>query len=151
MSNNTWKEEFYPIKASDRSLKTNLMRVQHSLQKWRGLRKEELERHGIVPVTNFKLQTKQGGDFVLHIDDRSCALCERYSYNNQCQSCPLSRVRSGYSCDSSKPNEDMPPWRAWSFDQNPEPMIAVLEKAEKALLREQARCKRAKDRDIGAA
>ena len=146
MSKKSWLKEFYPIHAEDSSLKTNLMRVQHSLRKWRGLRKEELKRHGITVVDDRMLQTKRTGNFVLMVDDRSCALCDRHAsfglFGGGCESCPLTRVRSGHRCDRGRLSEDQAPWHAWTYDQNPEPMIAALEKAEAALLREQARRKK---------
>lgn len=142
MSSKSWLSEFYPVEADDGSLKTNLQRVQHSLQKWRGLRKEELKRHNIKVVDDCRLYTKRTDNFVLQVNADSCALCMKYGDAWYCSGCPLTRVRAGSPCDKGRLSEDQAPWRAWTYDQNPEPMIAALEKAEAALLREQARRKK---------
>lgn len=146
MSKMSWLAEFYPIDANAEALRTNLQRVRHSLQKWRGLRKEALKKHNIVVRdAGGALYTKRTDNFVLEIDSRSCALCVKH-YNDwrmrTCASCPLARTRAGHPCDTTKKGENESPWRAWVQEQNPEPMIAALEKAEAALLREQARRKK---------
>lgn len=47
MSLKTWMEEFYPSDATD-AISSDLEAIEHSLQKWKGAVKENVERHGLV-------------------------------------------------------------------------------------------------------
>lgn len=136
MSLQTWKEEFYPIaakameklKASD-----DLSLLNHSLKKWIGLRKENLEKHGIIYSKSMNA-LYNSEDFIgtigassISINGSSCSLCQRYG--NSCHSCPLKESR-GTSCDADI-EETLSPWGEWIFNENPEPMILALQEAIK--------------------
>lgn len=142
MSLHPWKEEFYPVPADDPSIKTNLQAVQHSLQKWRGLRPDVLVAYGVMVTPRGHLQADTT---YLGIDSDSCALCIRHDDGRRpgaCQTCPLSRERSGKRCDERRRDELLSsPWRLWVADHNPEDMIRWLEKAEATLLKDQQRGK----------
>ena len=123
MSVETWKEEFYP---------TNVESVPpeqaaaHSLQKWKGFRKENLEKHNVTFNGNVL-----GGDGRFYFDGTTCALCLHFQYNG-CFRCPLAIVRadkqSDYiACDETRIDEHTSPWHA-RYD-TPDPMIKWLEKA----------------------
>ena len=124
MSLKTWMAEFYPAPARD-ALKEQA--VEHSLRKWIGLRKENLERHGIVDAEPYSIGT-------MHIDASSCALCKHYwSLNDEhaCVMCPLAIVRGGVSCDCPTAEEGLSgPLSVWRSRCDPEPMIAWLKKAK---------------------
>lgn len=143
MSLETWKAEFYPIPAADGSIKTNLQAVQHSLKKWKGLWKDNIQKHGIG-ITGYG-NIEDVTDY-LAIDADSCALCVKH-YNDVrvgCAACPLSRVRSGVRCDARKKGESDSPFTQWAMHHNPSLMIHWLQKAEAALLKDQQRKKNAR-------
>lgn len=118
MSLETWKAEFYPVEAisvpEDQA-------VEHSLQKWYGLRKENLKRHG-VRHTGVNITDDAGKQ--LAINGHSCALCRHHP---ECTGCPLVRVH-GVPCDE---DGDMPlsPYVRFIDAGDPEPMIEILELA----------------------
>lgn len=123
MSLKTWKEEFYPIRAKHVSEEEDA--VEHSLRKWIGLRKENLDKHristGWIGISD--------GDEYVYIDSSTCALCQRYFDDeavNECASCPLFDLL-GKRCD----NGDDSPFVIWGEYENPEPMIAALEQLVK--------------------
>lgn len=122
MSLKTWKEEFYPIDAEYVSEEDA---VEHSLRKWIGLRKENLDKHRIsTGWTGIS-----DGDEDVYIDSSTCALCQRYFDDeavNECASCPLFDLL-GKRCD----NGDDSPFVIWGEYENPEPMIAALEQLVK--------------------
>jgi len=113
-----WLYLYYPFPASDCPKEKAL---EHSLQKWRGLRKEVLDEHGLWAST---CQVEDAeGQRVLEINTESCALCLYYREGYlHCPNCPIAEVTrccTGYSL----------PWRAWMGDRDPEPMIRALEAA----------------------
>ena len=124
MSLDTWKAEFYPIPAS---ACPPGQAVEHSLRKWRGLRKENLERHGI----------ERDGRFIgieFRIGDETCALCRIYydhkaAYRDACNDCPIHQL-TGARCDSSGSPYDSfgSPYDSFVTNGDPEPMIALLER-----------------------
>ena len=117
MSLNTWKEEFYPVKADDKKAQRSWMSaVKHSLQKWKGLRAENLKKHEC---------------YAPRVDSESCALCRRVSMIHGsiiCQACPLFR-HLGNPCDSG----GMAPFMKFIYDDDPEPMIKALEETQRKL------------------
>ena len=122
MSLESWKQEFYPVEARD-VLKASA--IGHSLQKWKGLRSENIRKHE-VPVRSWR-----NNNFVC---GASCALCTHYLEPARpplprCTECPLYKLRGGYPCDFETPSEILSPYSAWTDDSDPEPMIALLEQA----------------------
>lgn len=150
MSIKTWLAEFYPVDADAAMGMTNLQAVQHSLRKWIGLRKKNMAAHkcaiaegyypkAVTPKSHSKLLAKPYD--ILRIDSGSCALCVKHSDTWLCRTCPLARARGGVQCDKMSRSERKKadgvgaPWHAWIDDLNPEPMIALLEKAEATLIK----------------
>ena len=141
MSVKSWLQEFYPVDCDDASIKTNLQAVQHSLQKWRGLTPEQLQKHRVnVNQGNGwrsgrLLSGRSNGG--LRINDQSCSLCQKHSYSDNCKACPISRV-TGRRCDQKTydPTKDVwkSPWHEFQDNCNPAPMIAVLERTKAHLL-----------------
>ena len=106
MSLQSWKKEFYsPISKTNK--KNSL---QHSLTKWIGLRKENLEKHEVEYNPDFVDITYK--ESVLRIDASSCALCKNY---DTCDECPLNDCQNEY--------------KAFVKTSNPEPMVAFIQKA----------------------
>ena len=98
--------------------------------KWDGLRRENLDRHGL---SNDKpLILKDANDDTFNVNSLSCALCMRNDDN--CSKCPMTAARLGVPCDQYTCDEVLSPWDAWFKDGDPEPMIKALKLKEKALL-----------------
>lgn len=129
MSLKSWKAEFYPVEASEVSVKDALA---HSKRKWEGLRRENLERHGLELEGGRLVASSVGTLFFIASD--SCALCHYFlensrvrRYQQRCANCPLRMVR-GEPCDAPSHNSPSP-W--WSFisENDPLPMIALIDEA----------------------
>lgn len=129
MSIKSWKEEFITHTGN---LSTD------GKNKWIGVRKENLERHGLRQVRLLVLSKGKPThtvDQLSSFDLRKCGLCQKHykCVASRCAKCPLSIVRNGYACDEITPAEDIKgifsPWDA-AIDGDPEPIIKWLEKAE---------------------
>lgn len=115
MSLKTWKEEFYPIPSDEVSESQALA---HSLRKWEGLRKENLEKHGVGSSASGVMEFFI--DF-LPIDSSTCALCHYHVDSVRCVTCPLVKLTRGGNCDSA--------YVLWSHAGDPEPMIELIKLA----------------------
>lgn len=152
MSMQSWKNEFYPISASEAAeyfrngdLSEHDV-TEHSLRKWRGLRPENLAKHGIVRSTSAGScigdpSEKPGGVMLdwFGVDAGTCSLCQVYDpeevYDEvsgdcvvECNDCPLFLSRGKVSCDSRMRGEERSPYWDFVTHGDPEPMIAALEK-----------------------
>lgn len=116
MSAETWRAEFYPIEARECPKEKA---VEHSLQKWKGLRKESLEEHELekspIKVTGGTCSLCQ------HYDSSEGVTNEDFAIGRTCPQCPLQIIDK--NCD-----EKDSPWDK-RLEDGPEPMIAALEKA----------------------
>jgi len=87
----SWTSEFYPINASD-ACHSDIQALEHSLQKWIGLRKENLEKHGWL---------RKWGLAPIEVYSSTCALCQRHCENDTigatCKTCPL-YIERGAKC-----------------------------------------------------
>ena len=125
MSKETWKKEFYPTPPS---LCVGVGEaVFHSLRKWIGFRPENLKRHSIT------------GDDLPDMDmysSGSCALCCRFDdfncFDDCSDECPLALARDGVRCIDVLKGVDgeLSPYDAQLLNDDPEPMICWLEKAQ---------------------
>lgn len=117
MSLATWTAEFYPVPADQVPAEEA---VAHSLRKWRGLTKENLERHGgEINLCDAKFGTER-----IAIDVSTCALCIHYYNDGSCWKCPLKRLL-GKKC--FRRGE---PYHKWGCTGDPLPMIRALEACE---------------------
>jgi hypothetical protein len=126
----SWKAEFYPVEAKDCPKEKA---ISHSLVKWRGLRPEALKRHNLKTERYFGVPCLVDGPAFFFVNADTCALCVSYYDEEEedgaaCEKCPLALARDGVPCTSTADNEDVSPYGAWD-DNDPEPMIAALEKA----------------------
>lgn len=138
MSLATWRAEFYPIPASE-ATESDTVAVEYSLVKWRGLRPEALERHG-VGLYGMSVREPDGESDDLParfpVDGNTCALCQKHNkldvnYATTCAGCPIVAVREGVPCDSREAiDKALSPWLEFTKRQNSEPMIQWLEKAK---------------------
>ncbi len=131
MSADTWRQEFYPCDPNP--LMSRLAAIQHSLKKWQGLRTRSLLDHGI-------------GSPPIMINGTSCSPCIKYrddsgEYDEEaseesefdghpCVLCPLYGALGQRACDHDVEceSEERAPFHVWREDNDPEPMIAALEK-----------------------
>jgi hypothetical protein len=132
MSIESWKEEFYPVTAKEIAEHgTEQELIEHSLKKWNGLTKENLEKHQLTKKF-FSISDNKGKYF--SADGGSCALCQKY--DDICSDCPLSKVRDNIECsaetDEEEENGQRSPWFEWTTNNNPEYMIYWLNKAKEA-------------------
>lgn len=121
MSIKTWKKEFYPTKPNKRMSKKDA--ILHSIKKWEGLTKENIEKHGLE-VWFGDLLDDDFNEF--EINEYSCSLCVKYLTRHftliNCYKCPLYK-KLGFSCGHGKITDG---WIKWEFDNNPDLMIKNL-------------------------
>lgn len=135
MSLQTWKDEFYPIEATE-TLKENA--VQHCLTKWQGLASENLAKHR-VELNNAAWVVDQKESATMDrvvINGSTCALCHHYLIEDSgyeesfCEMCPLYKARGDVACDKERDDEPAAPWYAFRDDHpQVQPMIYWLHKA----------------------
>jgi len=127
MSIKSWKEEFYPVPAQKVSKKDA---IKHSLTKWLGLTKENLEKHGLRSHWGGLLAIDPGAHKIFFtIDDNTCALCHHYmEYQNDepCINCPLVKNHfvTSEGCGQGDTDDIYSQFR--SEKNNPLPMIKAL-------------------------
>lgn len=126
MSLKSWKKEFYPICAD--KIKSKTEAIKHSILKWRGLQKSNLNKHKLR--LNYNLIIDNNSNSLL-INDTSCSLCNLYLKRlESCKNCPL-YIYLGHRCDNSNNS----PYYVFCQYNDPEPMIKALKetlkKAEK--------------------
>ena len=145
MSIETWKEEFYTVPADDRRAKrSHTAAVNHSLKKWRGLTKENLEKHGLIKKSMTSVIIPINGGGYISTAGTTCALCcmedDRTCLNNStnekfCRRCPLFRTL-GKQCNQENffdISEEPSPYSEFLSKDDPLPMIKALEKTKKKL------------------
>lgn len=131
MSWTSWMKEFYPKKATSRSIKTDLEAVEHSIQKWKGLISKNVQKHGL---TRISYTLRGDGGKRLDADSDTCALCQRASQHDMkrdefsmCDYCPITQI-TGKNCLQTYLKADRKPYL----------MVRLLEKVKAALLKQQA-------------
>jgi len=115
--------EFYPIDASRVS---PFDALQHSLQKWYGLRPVNMVKHNVAMFGDTLTDIGFDADDSLEIDSTSCALCHHYATPpaSNCKNCPLT-LTHGVNCWSAPKS----PWTLWTKHNDPEPMISFIRAA----------------------
>ena len=122
MSLETWREAFYPKPAYECSESEALA---HSIQKWVGLQKANLRKHGLTrePWDNV-VDPKDGGS-AFGVNSGSCALCHYYLAGPPlCSTCPLYKLL-GEECDAGSSS----PYQHWDSTGDTRPMLRALRKA----------------------
>lgn len=117
MSLESWSAEFYPTSAREcANSKGMIATIQHSLRKWRGFSKENLEKHDL-----------SWWDTGLYRSAGACSLCEKYGINfcDNCASCPVTRCGEKSCIDNSLA---LSPYKRSKNLEDPAPMINTLEK-----------------------
>lgn len=122
MSLESWEKEFYPVEAG-KCPKTNLAMLKHTLLKYRGARKENLEKHNVVLMGNYIRCNNY--NYIFRFSSQTCSLCHKYLKDSDdiygCQKCPIGT--EGESCDGTEDSA----YRKFVFEGNPEPMISLVE------------------------
>ena len=122
MSLATWKKTYYPRGAhlfsnNDISPENAIDAIEHSLTKWRGLRKAALDKHGLAK--KLWMIREVDGDKAFSISSDTCALCQLTAVD--CKLCPIFTALE-FECD-----DDGMPYDIWQETGDPEPMILTLE------------------------
>jgi len=117
----SWLEEFYPIDASD-ACHSELQALEHSQQKWIGLRKENLEKHGWL---------KKWGLAPIDVNSCTCALCQRHCerLGGSCKTCSL-HIERGAKCYENIEGADghyINPYNYFMYYGDPRPMIKLIQ------------------------
>ncbi len=130
MSLESWKQLYYPIPADEAAKFSPVEIIQHSLTKWRGLRTAARDNHNVwFNEANILVDatTATTGSH-LTVTGLTCSLCSKYYDHSAddeviaCRSCPLAQLgASGTDCFTE--------YRLWRTTHDPEPMIALLERA----------------------
>ena len=135
MSIKTWIKEFYK-KPANYTFKTDKERVQHSLTKWKGVTKKNLDKHEL-DLWETTVQDDDANNF--EFDLKTCALCqkhfgykENYVLGEHCKTCPIT-LATGYPCNDSPSQKIDAPYDYFCDTGDPLPMIATLEKTLKFL------------------
>lgn len=124
MTQEEWLAIYYPVPASD-ATGSELEAAKHCLNKWTGL--VEARSEGGPPVD---------------IDASTCALCHRHGWSEEwteisCADCVLYQIRDGTACCIQTAEEDLnnnpSPFDAWDKNQDPEPMVELLQRAVEVL------------------
>lgn len=120
MSIKTWKDEFYPIEASEVE-DDDVKLLEHSIRKWEGLRQENLDKHGVVQKCAHSIIKDRDGDY-FSIDTTTCTLCcHYYDDKTDCKNCPLTQyLEKPCDCDNDSP------YCIWCDTGDPEPMLEAL-------------------------
>jgi hypothetical protein len=145
MSLKTWQERFYPVDASDPSLDTTFKKIEHSIEKWCGLKPENLSAHGLK-MAGRDIMPREDGDDVFNlprfevVSGATCALCEAFydakgdgdegNMITECFDCPL--FKQGNGCEATRNS----PY--WQSRESGDPS-AILKALEEARERELAR------------
>jgi hypothetical protein len=92
MSLQTWKDEFYPVRAKDCPIEDA---IDHSIRKWEGMRQENIDKHGIKLVSGVLESVPFDMKEVLYINASTCALCHYYAKEGPygCAACPITAYK----------------------------------------------------------
>lgn len=129
MSLVTWKEEFYPVDASE-ACQSVVEALKHAVHKWRGALPENLERHH-VRLSGSNLREKGASAAESLFGATGCSLClYDGNYRKNCTSCAL-RNHLGCRCYGSAASPDQADNNSVYLqainDGNVRPMINALE------------------------
>lgn len=103
-------------------------RLERDLQKWKGLRKENLDKHNVEQNQDYIRDENES----FEITGETCSLCQAYNapfslmYKYKCKECPLYKVHDT-RCDKTIYGRN--PYFDFIVDGNPENMIQLIEKA----------------------
>ena len=150
-----WLTEFYQMSATECAIVNeyapqpdkDIALLDHSIAKWTGLLKANLNRYGFDADTILSDYATHRTDLPITVGSESCALCLVYTGisataphdEHACTGCPLYESRGKIPCDSVTREEtqdtDYPlsPWHAWTRRSGGSalPMLRALKKAKR--------------------
>ncbi len=138
MSLKSWKEEFYPIRASSaEAIDTEEAALRHTELKWTGLLKENLEKHNLKwdyeaeVFANISDEDEYYEDDDYDVDcftvgDINCALCQRHPGIFQCSACSL--CQEAKNCCSGGKGSELNEFMEYG---NASPMLKLIRKTLK--------------------
>ncbi len=135
MSIESWKREFYSIKAKEFAANhTQEECLDHCIKKWEGLSKENVERHWLK-IDGRKIVDESGEDF--HPVASNCSLCVKSSISEEdacCNKCIIKQTM-GQTCSEKNRigSDSLDPWRSWTKQENPKLMQELLAETKRKL------------------
>lgn len=130
MSKESFLKEFYQIPANE-ATNSWLEATNHSIQKWKGMLPENLEKHNQIMSDEWHIVTTDSGEKTLAYGNITCALCIK-AINEAgyyfCSVCPLMMLFS-YECDDGESA-----YVSTKYSRNPQPMIDALYSTQRFLL-----------------
>jgi hypothetical protein len=107
LSLETWQQEFYPVhaKVAAQSAATTKDVILSSINKWKGLRKANIEKHELVLDSYGVLRDLKTQQRAVMIGSNNCSLCLKFQTQyTGCRSCPI-YLMQGFSCYNSRPED----------------------------------------------
>ena len=132
MSINTWVEEFYPA-PEDGGLRWPDWQsaLESAILKWSGATESNLKKHSLEKSEMTRI--KDDLDRTFSFSSYTCGLCDLTedisSGGGSCYSCPI-YAANGRSCDSPSESDDLSEFGQWTTNDNPYPMIRLLDKTK---------------------
>ena len=154
MSIQSWLEEFYPVEAA-KATATDLVALDHSIQKWKGFTKENLGGHGLFFSGDAAIASAYVNEEI-HAGIINCALCNRHHVSmplinrhetghRTCGNCPLLIVSDittpngepfMLACYERRSITEDGPYEEFFHNGNPQPMINLLEQVREKVVQE---------------
>lgn len=135
LNESDWLKKYYPVKA-DEVKGTDIDLIDHSIRKWEGLLDLELYGLSLNKPGHYVKQNEPSGKSVLLFDGESCALCQEYYDEDNCDQCPLS-ISIGKACDRAS-NTGPGLFRNGLYD-DPQIMIDALKKARELVIEKETK------------
>lgn len=130
MSKESFLKEFYPIPASE-ATNSWLEATNHSIQKWKGMLAENLEKHNQIMSDEWHIVISDNGENTLAYGNSTCALCSKAINKADsyfCNICPLMML---FSCECG---DEESAYMSTKHTRNPQPMIDALYATQRFLL-----------------
>jgi hypothetical protein len=136
-----WRAQYYPEEAGalvHRLLAQGVSKeemqlecAEHSLRKWKGLRKEVLEPNFSNLILSVWPVDRDSKIILDGAGSTTCSLCIMTNPDRpgitKCDVCPITAARGSPCIRLMLGDADFAPWTAWTHNEDPEPMIKCLE------------------------
>ena len=123
MSLESWKKEFYPVKASECCSDTEA--IEHGILKWTGYSRENLSKHNMSPSYETIIENDNPAN-TFSFTAFNCSLCLKYS-KNECEECPLFLI--GQGCLTLHHDHGISPYDTAIDREDPTDILEALKRA----------------------
>jgi len=124
MTQQSWKAEHYPVPALKLKNASDAECLEHTILKFKGARKEALEKHGASIEGAVICFLNPYSDF--YFDSFMCSLCEKNREDNGCINCKKCPI--GISGNECNKDDGTDPYTIFQMTDNPNPMIELCER-----------------------